>query len=83
MGADLADLLVVRAPGRPKPLGVRAWTCCACGTTHDRDVNAARNILRIMVAAGLAETPNACGAGVRPPAMAAVGDEAGTRRGAA
>jgi len=64
----------------PKPLKVRVWTCCVCGATHDRDVNAARNIL---VAAGLAETRNACGAGVRPPVMAAVGDEAGTHRGAA
>ncbi|WP_327248966.1 RNA-guided endonuclease InsQ/TnpB family protein [Streptomyces sp. NBC_01320] len=41
------------------PLHVRTWTC-ACGTTHDRDVNAARNLL----AAGRAVS--ACGAGVRP-----------------
>ncbi|WP_208815689.1 RNA-guided endonuclease InsQ/TnpB family protein [Micromonospora echinofusca] len=41
------------------PLTVRTRTC-RCGQTHDRDVNAARNIL----AAGLAVT--ACGAGVRP-----------------
>ena len=25
----------------PKPLHVRTWTCAACGTVHDRDVNAA------------------------------------------
>jgi putative transposase len=42
------------------PLGVREWTC-RCGAHHDRDVNAAINIL----AAGLAVS--ACGDGVRPP----------------
>jgi putative transposase len=40
-------------------MNVRAWTC-ACGAVHDRDTNAARNIL----AAGLAAA--ACGDGVRP-----------------
>lgn len=48
----------------PKPLSVRKWTCAACGTTHDRDVNAAKNIL----AAGQAERLNACGGAVRLPA---------------
>jgi transposase len=26
-------------------LAVRQWTCTVCASTHDRDVNAARNIL--------------------------------------
>jgi putative transposase len=30
--------------GEKKPLHVRTWTC-VCGATHDRDVNAAHNIL--------------------------------------
>lgn len=35
-------------PERPKgiaSLGIRAWTCSICGVSHDRDVNAAINIL--------------------------------------
>ena len=63
----------------PKPLGVRRWTCAACGAVHDRDVNAARNILAL----GRRERLNACGTGARPPLTVAAGAEAGTHRSAA
>jgi putative transposase len=42
-------------------LSTRTWQCPSCGTRHDRDLNAAKNIL----AAGLAVT--ACGGDVRNP----------------
>ena len=63
----------------PKPLSVRAWTCAACGTVHDRDVNAARNI----AALGRREAQNACGGTVRPGHAPAGPRETGTLRGAA
>jgi putative transposase len=65
--------------GGPKPLSVREWTCAECRTVHDRDVNAARNILAL----GRRERLNACGTGVRPPLTVAAGAEAGTHRSAA
>ncbi len=44
------------------PLNIRTWKC-VCGAVHDRDANAANNIL----AAGRADRLNACGGTVRPP----------------
>jgi putative transposase len=63
----------------PKPLAVRLWICKDCGTAHDRDVNAAKNI----AALGRREAINARGGQVRPAATLAQAGEAGSRRGAA
>jgi putative transposase len=60
---------VCGAVGEAKALHVREWTC-PCGAVHDRDVNAARNIL----AAGRADSPTlvelvSAGAPVPQPAV--------------
>ncbi|WP_372481647.1 zinc ribbon domain-containing protein [Rhodococcus zopfii] len=61
-GGSLTCSACGRVDGK-KPLSVREWSC-PCGVVHDRDRNAAVNVL----AAGRAERLNACGETVSLPA---------------
>jgi hypothetical protein len=54
------SLTGILPPERPRGiagLGVREWWCSACGEIHDRDVNAARNILALGLSAPVMNRP--------------------------
>ncbi|WP_045311501.1 RNA-guided endonuclease InsQ/TnpB family protein [Lentzea aerocolonigenes] len=51
-------------------LSTRHWTCPGCRTRHDRDLNAAKNILAAGRAVARGDSGDACGADVRRQGLA-------------
>jgi putative transposase len=61
-------------------LSTRHWTCPSCRARHDRDINAAQNILAAGRAVARSSPGDACGGDVRHPRVSpgAVASETGT-----
>ncbi len=68
-----------RFTGGKLDLSIREWECLNCGAKHDRDQNAAINIL---VAGGQSETKNGRGGKCKTSVKVAAAYETSTRRGA-
>ena len=65
-------------PSGLRQLAVRRWECAHCGEWHDRDVNAARNILRAGSRCGTSVSGNESSPAERPPSQTSCLREAGS-----